>query len=159
MAADGAQFQKLATLAPKPMHTRIAQDFLAEGALVSYSRSRMASAKHPSIIKHNRRRGSLYLKLGNGYSHLGRLHQDLNLAHAKALTGCQLYFLYGISIKKGAVRGAQVAQSQPVVTEENLAMNRGDGGMFDCKIIIGTASKSIAAQLKLEDLPCRNSRF
>ena len=141
------------------MHTGIAHNLLAEGTLVSHSRSGMPRAKHSAVVEHHRRGSLLDLKLGNLHFYFSRFHKELNLTKAKALAGRQFYFLNKVSIQKGAIRGAQIAQCQAVVTQENLAMDRGDGGMLNGKIVIGTSSEAIASQLELEDSSRRRSRF
>ena len=81
MAAERAELHELAAAAAQTVHTIVAQDFPAVGALVRRARPGMAWTDQGAIRQHHRRRRAGNVELGNGDGDVGRLDQKLDVSH------------------------------------------------------------------------------
>jgi hypothetical protein len=134
------------------MHARITEHLPAVRALVSGPRTLVTGTQKRAIGQNDRRGRHGSVELGNGDGHLGRLHQEVHVAKPQGLAGKQACFRHGFAIDKSAVGGIAIPHSHVPVTENDVAVVSGNGGVLNPEVVLGATAKPIRAHLELNDL-------
>ncbi len=92
------------------------------------------------------------LKLGNGDSHIGGLHEESDIAYAKRLTVSQRFFHNLPPINERAVRRSAVPDPQSVIRQYHLAMEGRDRNMLQLEVISLAASELVNPHFEVDYL-------
>ena len=89
---------------------------------------------------------------------IGGFGDEFDLAEAQGATGGERGGLDGLSVNESAISGIAIPDHQRVSDDLDLAMDAGDAGVFDLKIIVRAAAQAISAQLELEHATFKSLR-
>ena len=116
---------------------------------------------HESSIRENDWRGRRVGNLNFGYGHgdLDAIDVEFDLAEMKRVADQELALLDGFAVDEGAVGGITIPQEDSVVGQFHLAMAGRHGGVFNLKIVVLRAAKSIDTQSEFNHLVGRPIMF
>ena len=153
MTAQHAEFEGFAALAPQTFHTGIALNRMAVRATMRDLRFCVPWTEHLATGQHHRRRGRHgTLDFRNRDFYFGGFDHQFHVAQAHRLAGLQHRLLHALAVDVGAVGRIMILQKNSFGSEHDVAVVRGNRGMFDGKVTLRIAPKMIHAEVQLDDL-------
>ena len=149
MTAERAELDQLSTVAPEPVHARVAQHFPAMGALVRRARMGVARTDQRAVRQYHRRRRVRHLELGNGDCDFGALNQEFHFSQVQRLADREAGFLDSLAAHVSSVARTTIAYKDCFAGQHDFAMPGRHGGMLNLKVILGAAPEMVDTQVEL----------
>lgn len=159
MAAQRAEFERLAAPAAQPGHAGVAQDRMTVGAAVRNGGFGVTRAKHGAAGQHHWWGWERALNFWNGDGDIGRFNQEFDISQPQGLADLQDGVLDRSVIDERAVGRVAIVQEHAVSRESYFAMNLGNSGVIYRKMVFPVAAKAIDAQVQFQNLRFTRSGF